>query len=1248
MPSERIQRRIDAFLDEADEASTRGAWAAVTEKARAVLAIDEANEDAAAFLKMAEANLGATAPPLAAPAEPTSTAPPEPSSFAAGRYQVRRFLGEGGRKRVFLAHDALLDRDVAFALIKTDGLDDVGRQRIVREAQAMGRMGTHPHLVSIFDMGEEQGAPYVVTELMQGGDVEGELERAGGALELTRALAIAAAVARGLAFAHERGIVHRDLKPGNVWLTSEGVAKIGDFGLAVAEGRSRLTQHGMMVGTFAYMPPEQALGGEATPRSDLYSLGAMLYELVTGRPPFQGDSATAVISQHLNTAPVAPSWHTQHCPPALEDLILALLAKDPPSRPASAAEVLAVLERIDPGQPSRSHSSDTANPLDRLARGVFVGRERELERLRSALDSAFAGRGSVVLLVGEPGIGKTRTTQELETYARMRGAKVLWGRAHESSGAPPYWPWVQVARAYREETPDADVRRRQYEPYAAELQRIFPALRELFPNLPEPPAETEEGQFRLFDAFSAFARSVAVETPLVFVLDDLHWADRATLALLTHLARELGRARILVCGTYRDTDLDRRHPLAQALAELSREDLFTRIPLRGLSLKETADYVRRAANVEPPRELVTRIFEETEGNPFFLAEVVNLMTQEGTLASTARDVQIPEGVRQALGRRLDRLSDDANALLTTLAVAGRDFEHALVRALSPHDDATTLQLVEEALRARVLEETGAPGRYRFTHALMQETLLGELSAARRVLLHGQIAEVFERLYGEAGDTLAAIASHYRESAVLNPAHARNAARYLRLAAESAASALAYDDAARLYEQCLELVTAAPDRLGEDEAALTLAVGEALIMMGNRAQGWRLFDDALSIFESREPLEFARAVLRIWPVSLRADTERREPLIARAAAALGSEPSVEACHLLALRCAFDYGVDGDRAFASAVAMATTLGLKGIDYPDALISRPAGMAVERGDFEQAEALASRRFEEAVASGRDQRLAHTLRALVPALAGDPARTRQYNQQAIDHFRSEGLKSAAANHVAWLALQMWRQGDASAAKNLLTDIEADSALNARLAASEIACVEGDLERAIELCPSEDDPQDYNGMQRGMRIRLQVLRGEAAPAERLFASWREVYVAQRSLVARVQQLSMLDDALCAVGDEILLTQIAGWLDALPHVKSWFSGVQFDYLRGAISLRLDRVDEAEQHFRTGLEWASRPDVRFEVDAGRCLQGLAEVAERRGQHLEAMQHLDAAGELFARHGAKLYLDQVIAKKQILKA
>ena len=759
-----------------------------------------------------------------------AVAPAEPASFAAGRYEVKKFLGEGGKKKVYLAHDLLLDRDVAFALIKTEGLDETSRTRVAREAQAMGRLGSHPHIVTVFDLGDEHGQPFMVTELMGGGDVEAMVEDAPEGVPLEEAIGIAVSVCQGLEFAHEKQLVHRDLKPGNVWLTTDGVAKIGDFGLALAQDRSRLTEEGLMVGTVAYMPPEQALGGGVSPRSDLYSLGAMLYELVTGRPPFMGDNAVAVIGQHINTPPVAPSWHNQACPKPLEALIMRLLAKNPAERPDSATDVLQALESIDTTA-SEAPRGEEAPSLDRLAGGVFVGRQAEVDQLKAALEDALSGRGRLTLLLGEPGIGKTRTALELATYAGLRRAKVLWGRCQESEGAPPYWPWVQAMRSY--------VREADTEHLKGDLGASATVVGELVSDIgerieigaPDPVDDPKQARFRLFDSITTFLKSAAERQPLVLILDDLHWADEGSLLLLEFVARELANARLLLVGTYRDVELTRRHPLSATLGELTRLELTSRVRLRGISREDVAGFIEATAGVSPPAELTDAVHAQTEGNPLFVTEVVRLLVQEGELTAESLSAEkrwsvgIPAGVREVIGRRLDRLSERCNETLTLAAVLGRQFDiDQLDRLVEDASSERLLDVLEEALAARVIEELPATvGRYQFTHALIQDTLAGELSTTRRVRLHARIAEALEELYGVGADAHAAeLAYHFGEAEAL--AGSDKLRRYSRTAGERALASHAYEEAAMHFERALDESEAQP--ANADTAALLFALARA--------------------------------------------------------------------------------------------------------------------------------------------------------------------------------------------------------------------------------------------------------------------------------------------------------------------------------------------------------------------------------------------------------------------------------------
>jgi len=843
MASERIQRRVDRLLDQIEEAMERLDWESVRSSAQAVLALDAGNPDALAFLDAAEQAMGGSSGTAAGPSTVSGPAGPttdQPASFANGRYQVKRFLGEGGRKKVYLAHDTLLDREVALAIIKTEGLDEVSRTRITREAQAMGRLGSHPHIVTVFDLGQETGTdsdqPYMVTELMGGGDVEGLIEKAvGHMVPLEQAIELAKEVCRGLDFAHGQGIVHRDLKPGNVWLTQDGTAKIGDFGLAVVLDRSRLTTEGMMVGTVSYMPPEQAMGGAVTPRSDLYSLGAMLYELVTGRPPFLGDDSVAIIGQHINTPPVAPTWHNAQCPRPLDALILRLLAKDPSERPASASDVLAALDAIDltTSVERPAVAVDQAHALDSLAGGVFVGRQREMGDLKAALEDALSGRGRLVTLVGEPGIGKTRTAQELATYAGLRQAQVLWGRCYEGEGAPPYWPWVQAIRSYVRDQ-DAELLRSEMGAGAADIAQIVSDVKDQLPGLEIPPElEPEQARFRLFDSITAFLKNAARLQPLMLVLDDIHWADEPSLLLLRFLAQQLSDSCIFVVGCY-----PRQHPLSDTLAQLSREQVFQRHLLRGLSRDETELLVEETAGIRPSHPLVENVFAHTEGNPYFLTEVVRLFSQqrESSEIETGgpQNLRIPEGVREVIGQRLNRLSQQCNRILATASIIGREFSlDQLDRLPDNLSEDEVLDALEEALKARLIEELPQEvGRYQFAHRLAQETLIQELSLTRRVRLHARIGLVLEELYGADAEAHAAeLAYHFAQAETVTGTD--KLVRYSLLAGDQALAAYAYEEAESNFRRALEAKEGQPN--DAETAGLLFGLGRAQALTILRSQ-----------------------------------------------------------------------------------------------------------------------------------------------------------------------------------------------------------------------------------------------------------------------------------------------------------------------------------------------------------------------------------------------------------------------------
>ena len=362
--------------------------------------------------------------------------------------------------------------------------------------------------------------------------------------------------------------------------------------------------------------------------------------------------------------------------------------------------------------------------------------------MRGLLEDALAGQGRLLLLSGDPGIGKTRAAEQLSTYAGVRGARVYWGRCHESEGQPPYWPWSEALRAYVREADPVGLRW-ELGSRAADVARIVPELAERLGDLGEPQEiESEQARFRLFDSFATFLAGASRARPMVLVLDDLHWADEPSLLLLRFVARRLADTGLLIVGTYRDVELGRHHPLADTLGELAGIDGVRRIGLRGLEPEGIADYIELTAGVDrPPADLAAAIHDQTAGNPFFIGEVVRLLAAEGRLGEQEgrREVAIPHGVREVVGRRLDRLSERANEVLKIAAVCGRDFYLAVLEQVCQVDPSEVEPALAEAVGDRLVDEPEeTSGMYSFSHALVRETLQAEIPASRRLALQLEI------------------------------------------------------------------------------------------------------------------------------------------------------------------------------------------------------------------------------------------------------------------------------------------------------------------------------------------------------------------------------------------------------------------------------------------------------------------------------------------------------------------------------
>jgi serine/threonine protein kinase/tetratricopeptide (TPR) repeat protein len=756
-------------------------------------------------------------------------------------YRVIEKIGSGGMGEVFKAEDTKLGRTVALKVLPESANDNLNaKRRFLKEAQAASALN-HPNIVTIHAIEEANGVGFIVMEFIEGETLKSIIDR-DGALPLAQLLELGIQVADALGAAHEIGLIHRDIKSANILVNSRGRAKVLDFGLAkivrtVADGEAptlmNLTDEGTVLGTAFYMSPEQTRGEVLDVRSDIFSLACVLYEAATRSLPFTGPSMLAIMHA-IATSDPTPATRVRPELPREFDLILErALAKDRDRRYASVDDMARALTELRATVTGQWAGAPIIYDKDLVDSGsnAIVGREPELEKLEEFLGQAVNGTGRVVFITGEPGIGKTSLADEFLRRARSHypAVAISRGRCVEQYGTgEAYLPFLDAVGGLldgpgRERL--ASVMRTYAPTWCTQLPAAFASTGSLERLQQETIGATKDRMMReMGDALSSFATT----TPIVLLLEDLHWADPSSVDLLRHLCQRITNQRLMIAGTFRPEDIERmNHPLKSYKAEMQVHRLCEEVALTSLTREHITEYLNATfAPNDFPAGLAALIHEKTEGHPLFATNLLQYLSERGDIArvnahwSLGRpiadlDLEAPESIRSMISKKMDALAEEERRTLQYASVEGAEFLSTVVATLLGVDEVDLEERLAHLQKTHRLIETrgeedlpdgSLATRYRFAHALYQNFLYSDLVAKRRVMLHRQAGEQLLKHYGKRAPHVATqLALHFERGREF-----ARAIEYLMQAAENAIKLYANAEAAEHYTRALDLVNKLPE------------------------------------------------------------------------------------------------------------------------------------------------------------------------------------------------------------------------------------------------------------------------------------------------------------------------------------------------------------------------------------------------------------------------------------------------------
>jgi len=777
------------------------------------------------------------------------------SPTSLGHYRIDVRIGQGGMGEVFRAFDTRLNRPVAIKIMRTSaGNTDASVQRFLREARAASALN-HPNIVIIHEVGESpDGDHFIVQEFIDGRTLRSMLP---GPLGIETLVHVGGQVARALAAAHAAGIVHRDVKPENIMVRQDGYVKVLDFGLArmneatetVDATRTNYdTAPGTLVGTPAYLSPEQASGRGVTAAADVFALGVVLYEMIAGRRPFVGMTALGLLTSIVTEQPPPVTRVNPAAPGALDDLLQQMLEKQPERRPTAldVARRLAVL--LSPGL--SAVVSVAAGPAS-----ATVGRERERAELLRAFQRVASGRSLMVGVSGEPGIGKTSLVEDVLHVLEQQPDRpiVARGRCSESlAGAEAYLPVLEAldSLVHRTSGPSLDSVIRTVAPSWHRQVSSYSSEQVASEGREPAPAVSQE---RMKRELGALLQELSRRQPLVLFIEDLHWADVSTVDILNYLSGRFADMRVLIVATYRPSDMALvKHPFLGVRGTLLAKGALEEIALGFLTEPDVRTYLDLLfpGHAFPP-DFAATVHAKTEGSPLFMADLVRYLRDTGgiveeggrwrlarALPDAPRD--LPASVRGMITSKIDQLDEADRRLLLAASVQGHEFDSATAGDAIEMAAAEVEERLEALERVHVFvrrgDELEFPDRtltlrYQFVHVLYQNVLFASLQPTRRASLCGRIARQLATHYGDEAHTIASRLAVLFEGA----RDFASAAHYFFLAARRAVGIFGFREALSLADRGLDGLRGLPagaERL-QQELGLQMVRGLAL----RSVKGW---------------------------------------------------------------------------------------------------------------------------------------------------------------------------------------------------------------------------------------------------------------------------------------------------------------------------------------------------------------------------------------------------------------------------